>query len=281
MVDGRITSDPRQVAMQHGGALHDLWKGVSGDCRPDIGIGDLDQWSRPLPRLTPDQLRAASHRYSLLTSETYDGFHPRHYGLLCDEALEGLADFYTLAEEAAAFPEQLALLPFPMLRKPRGGWRAVCIFPLPYRLWTRARSHLFRGWEEAHARPFFACGKGRSAESTVWRQSLKAEAAVAAGEDAASVLLDGHKFFKMFVLSVLYRRAIEAGLDATAVRICINVFRGPRCVIFGSIALRPVFATVGLPVGCASSTTFVKAYTLAPIRRLRGQAPQDRLPGLH
>ena len=41
----------------------------------------------PLQRLTTKRLREASLQFKRRTSWTYDGFHRRHFAMLCDDAL--------------------------------------------------------------------------------------------------------------------------------------------------------------------------------------------------
>ncbi len=154
------------------------------------------QECQALPRLPPADIRAASRSATCDTAQTHHGFHPRHFSLLCDPALEALADLYEAAEALGSWPEQLSLVTMPALQKPGGGYRLIGMFTATYRVWACARRPIADGWEAAHDRPYFAAGSNRSAVDAVWRQSLRAEAATAeAGHTAAAVLTARTVFF--------------------------------------------------------------------------------------
>eukprot|EP00972_Heterocapsa_arctica_P021446 3156718-Heterocapsa_arctica.AAC.1 len=75
---------------------------------------------------------------------------------------------------------------FVLLPKPKGGMRPIALFCSLFRLWSRVRRSEAAELYEANDDDFFACGKGRGAETYVWRQAVKAEAGVAQGGRAAT-----------------------------------------------------------------------------------------------
>eukprot|EP00972_Heterocapsa_arctica_P097083 14322770-Heterocapsa_arctica.AAC.1 len=87
-------------------------------------------------------------------------------------------------ETLGTLPTQLRAVLMLLLAKPKGGFRPIGLFSSIYRLWAKARRPYAVAWEEAHWKPYFACGAGRGAEDTVWRQAVKAESGVATEKEA-------------------------------------------------------------------------------------------------
>eukprot|EP00975_Prorocentrum_lima_P025228 5294827-Prorocentrum_lima.AAC.1 len=63
----------------------------------------------------------------------------------------------------------------------------------------------------ALVRPFWALGQGKGPETTVWAQSVMAEAA-AENKASVAVLWDARKFYESFDLDVLASRARKWGV---------------------------------------------------------------------
>ncbi len=76
-----------------------------------------------------------------------DGWHPRHFALMSDPALEALAAIYEAVELAGVWPPQWRRITHVLLPKPAGGVRAIGIFPGPTRLYTRVRRDIPRRGE--------------------------------------------------------------------------------------------------------------------------------------
>ncbi len=68
---------------------------------------------RPLERLTPQQLRAASLSFPRRTARTYDGWHVRHFALISDAGLEALATILEVVETTSRWPTQVATVTTP------------------------------------------------------------------------------------------------------------------------------------------------------------------------
>jgi hypothetical protein len=93
-----------------------------------------------LQPITATMLREASNRFPIKTAETYDGFHVRHYGLLCDEALHTIALLLNLVEHTRQWPRQIQGLTTALIPKAKGGkYRGIALFPSLYRLWAKVR----------------------------------------------------------------------------------------------------------------------------------------------
>jgi hypothetical protein len=216
-----------------------------------------------LCRLQPSEIREASLSAKRDAAQTYDGFHPRHFSLLDDPALEALADIYEAAEMLASWPQQITLVTMPALPKPDGGYRLIGIFAAAYRVWARARRPIADKWEAQHDRPYFAAGTNRSAIDAVWRQALRAEAATAEqGATAAAVLTDLEKFFENIDHELLLERAEKHGLPLPLVKLALAAYSGPRMIRMRDFVAEELFADRGIIAGCSLATTLTRVYAL-------------------
>ena len=135
--------------------------------------------SPPLPRLTVAGLRRASSTFPKRTAATVDGFHPRHFSMLSDEALDTMLLIIDAMEEASRVPEQASWLVMCLIPKGPGkaGYRPIVLFSGLWRVWARSRSFMAKDLLRRMDQPFIACGAGRGTEEVVWRQATSAEAA--------------------------------------------------------------------------------------------------------
>ena len=215
-----------------------------------------------LPLLSPDELRGASESFAVRSATSFDGFHMRHFAMLCDQALVTLAIIFEVVEMIGQLPAQLRAILFALIPKARGGLRPIALFCGPYRLWARARRHYARAWEVAWRRPYFLNSVGGSAIGSVWRGAVKAEAARGRGQMAASLLWDMQAFYETIDLEKLLVRARELEFPETILRIALNTYRVARHFFHAGITLSAVFAFQGMPAGCQFATTFVMIYCL-------------------
>ncbi len=88
----------------------------------------------PQRRFSPEDIRRASASFSHAAASTYDGFHVRHFALLCDDALLALSEILVLMELTGGLPSQLRATILSMLGKPAGGFRPIGVFTSLYRL---------------------------------------------------------------------------------------------------------------------------------------------------
>ncbi len=216
----------------------------------------------PLEAMSPAHLRATALQVAERTTQTYDGFHPRHMALLSDPALAALGTLYQAMEAAAMWPTQIGLVTMPALPKPLGGFRLIGIFAAVYRIWSKARRPEAQAWEDAHDRPYFACGADRGAIDVVWRQAMRAEAAVADDLHAAAVTSDMRKFFEAIDHGLLLERAERHGFPMQIAKLAVAAYRGPRMLRLGAFTARELYATRGVIAGCSLATTFTKIYTV-------------------
>ena len=142
----------------------------------------------------------ASKSFSSTTSSTLDGFHPRHYSLLSWVGLETLS-FLICAMESLGFPpEQVWWMTFPLLDKPKGGYRPILLSPSLIRLWERLRKPALSNFHIRNARKYWALCRGHSSGEAVFEQSLKCEAAQAQKLSVGGFQWDARKYYESFNL---------------------------------------------------------------------------------
>eukprot|EP00973_Karenia_brevis_P040962 5667464-Karenia_brevis.AAC.1 len=90
---------------------------------------DEDSWWEDLPDADLPPLDACILRRASLSfkSKTIrpDGWHPRHFGLLSDEALQALAEIMMFMERSGKHPTKQQSLLVNLISKPAGGARPI------------------------------------------------------------------------------------------------------------------------------------------------------------
>ena len=97
--------------------------------------------------------------------------HPKHYGLLCDSALEGLGLIVLWVEALGLFPRQIWDVLVQLFGKPSGiGLRPIGFFRSLFRLWGALKKPQLRNWELEHGiRGYFSAAPKTSPADAVWR----------------------------------------------------------------------------------------------------------------
>ncbi len=263
-IDGIITSDPLKVLDGYARKYKKLWEGDDDD---DEFVRDQGGWGRRchLPQPRPEELREASRSFKQRTLVAYDGFHPRHYALLCDGALEAVGAMMTVAETMGAMPPQLRLLVMPLIPKPRTGHRAVAAFISFYRLWTKVRKPYIARWQGINDRPYLAAGKDRAPHDVVWRQAARAEAMVEGKKGAAgSLLWDLSTFFERLNRRKLRRRLVALNFPVPIARLAMAAYAGPRMLSMSGAVTLPIYSWRGVAAGCGVAVAFIQAYCIQP-----------------
>ena len=165
-----------------------------------------------------------------------------------------------------------------MLEKPKGGFRPVLLCAGPVRVWERLRRPTLQEFEVISSRKYWGLGAGKAPQELVWLQAARSEAAVAKGHVAAGLLWDAAKYYESFVLLLLRRRALLAGIPPVIVKVTYNLWSGPRIVRLGmNYSTTLLFARCGLPAGDIFNDAFVKAYALEPFDRFVVRNPLVKL----
>jgi hypothetical protein len=152
---------------------------------------------RPVPeKLQGRHLKAAALKFKFATTAP-DGLHPRHLAHLSDEGIQALADILNAAEIIGNFPDKLQSLIIALFDKPTGGTRPIGWYRAIFRVWARARRHLWQHWERSSGENhIFGAGEGRTVSDIVWRQSVRAEINVLKKGFSGAVLFDMIKCYE-------------------------------------------------------------------------------------
>ncbi len=288
-IDGVITADPQCLLAAYAAKYDNLWNSAArargshqqsrGEARcSEAQTGDGQggnsraadaPWkvgrSDPLPRPTPQDIRDAANSFSKTTVVAYDGMALRHYAMLSDEGLYIIADIIEIAETVGGLPSQLDLTEMPMIAKPRGGHRAVATLVSIYRLWAKLRKPYVTAWEVSHDRPYLTAGKGKTPQATVWRQASRAEAAVAKGRHAGTLLWDVKSFFEAVKRLPLWHRARKLQFPLPILRIALSMYGSARVLTLGGALSAPMDAQDGILAGCGFAMALTRAYVVEPM----------------
>ncbi len=265
---GTISSDPHDFLQAMRETYKEKWAAVNTQYYYDWGCG------QGLTRLTPGELRSSSMEFRTGTTQTYDGFHVRHFALLCDDALDALSHLLLAVEMTGRWPSQIGLVPMPLIPKPKGGYRGIGILPGLYRLWAKARRPMAEAWERDNPRGYLAAATGNGALDAVWRKAARQEAGVGAGSVAASTLDDLESFYESLSRDRLLEEAMALNFPLPIARACLAMYAGPRMLLLQGQAARELHPTRGIIAGCAIATTLVKVYYMRAFDKLVEQLPE-------
>ncbi len=179
-----LRSSPTALLQAQRNKYRDRWKPTAEPRRINWPTREA------LPRLTAEDIRSASETFSWGTAHTYDGIHPRHASLLCEGGRGAIGALCEAMELLGALPSQLRLVTMPLIEKPSGGFRAIGLMTMVYRIWAKARRPYADRWEESHRRPYWSADKANGPADTVWRQEARQEAKVAEGQQAGTLIYD-------------------------------------------------------------------------------------------
>ncbi len=126
--------------------LHELWRCTEEET--PYYEAPADSW-QDLPDIDPAEFLAAARTFSYKTSQTWDGFHPRHYALLNEPQARVVARLYQLMERVGVVPTVIRSVMTKLIPKHRAGmeqlaFRGIGLMPSMYRHWQRLRQPLAR-----------------------------------------------------------------------------------------------------------------------------------------
>ncbi len=273
--DGTVTAQPTAILEGQREKYSAMWS--AGDSPGGY------EWAerQALPRLTPGDLREASGSFKRRTAVAHDGFHMRHFAQMSDGALCALAAILEACELLGAMPRQCRLVTAPLLEKPRGGYRPICIYASLYRLWAKARQPVAAEWEDRHPRAYLSAAAGNGPADTAWRQAVRQEVTVGQGGHAASLLWDLDGFFERVDRSRLMDRARATGFPLPVLRLSLSMYAAPRVLALDGQIAKELWARDGVGAGCGLATTYVKVYAVPPIDELLPKLPPTTSIDVH
>jgi hypothetical protein len=245
-------------------------------CEDDIKIELLPKPAdrQALPFLSAQEWRSAAAAMKNETATTYDGFHPRHFLLLSDEALYAMSLIWECIEATAIIPAALRLIIAPLIPKADGTKRDLGILPAVFRVALRARRIYAESWEAKNFRTFFSNSKGHAATEAVWRAAALSEQAVANKQHTAALAWDLKSFYQRIHHRLLLQRAIQAGFPAPLIRLNLAIYRLPRRLSLDRFLAEPITPSCGIIPGCPFATTLVKVYCLVPFDGFISRNPE-------
>ncbi len=228
---------------------------------------------KALPPVDGESIKAAALSFKTSTSSTFDGFHVRHFGMVCDAAREATAKILNAVEAGGIWPTQVALVITPMIPKPKGGFRVIGAMPALYRIWAKSRREIAVDWERKHQRNYYATSPGTGPIDVVWAQAAKQEAGAAKGEVAGMVLEDLASFYEGINRDLLANEAAHLGFPLQVLRGSIGMYANPRLVALNGRVARQVHPRRGVIAGCAFATTYVKVLMTRALDRAVARMP--------
>ena len=256
--DGIHSTDTTVILDETVHKYAELW-----DCKAsdhEYGRGPLWGAGEKLERLSPDALRKASRLFKKGTATSHDGFHPRHFGLLDDEALRVLAAVLELCECLGTMPTNMRQNTVALLPKPKGGFRPIGIYTSLERVWARARSPLIRKWEAKNRRKYLACAKGSGAADAVWAQAVTAESGVGCKKHVVGGCWDLRAFYDNINHGLLQARTFTTEFPAPLVGLAMASFTAPRIIQMDGAVSEQIYPTKGVLAGHGFAGALTSAY---------------------
>ncbi len=278
----QISAAPWNLLDDKRNALELEWDGA-----PDDFVYDWGHWEeelarspgvhvdhrRELPSLDGDGIKSAAMSFKASTSSTFDGFHVRHFGMVCDAARNATARILDAVEAGGIWPTQVALVITPMIPKAKGGFRVIGAMPSLYRVWAKARREVAVDWERKHQRCYYAASPGIGPVDVVWAQAARQEAGAAKGEVAGMILEDLASFYEGINRDLLATEAAHLGFPVQLLRGSVGMYANPRLVALNGRVARQVHPRRGVIAGCAFATTYVKVLMTRALDRAMANMP--------
>ncbi len=173
-----FTGRPRDMLEREKARLSGVW-----ECSetPRAWFQAELEFYRALPEFTVAEFIRASRSFSPKTSQTWSGFHPRHYSLLNEEQAQVALELLRFIERVGVLPTVLQGIYGKLIPKHKAGaldvsFHSIGLMPSLYRLCARVRREEARSWEQRNKIPMIGHQSGRSIMEVVFVQALRAEA---------------------------------------------------------------------------------------------------------
>ncbi len=278
-----VSAAPWNLLDDKRNALEQEWQGAQEDFVYDWGHWEDEIARTPgahadhckaLPQVNGEIIKGAALAFKSSTSSTVDGFHVRHFGMVCDAAREATARILNAVEAGGIWPTQVALVITPMIPKPKGGFRVIGAMPALYRVWAKSRREAAVDWERKHQRSYYATSPGVGPVDVVWAQAARQEAGVARGEVAGMILEDLASFYEGINRDLLANEAAHLGFPLQVLRGSMGMYACPRLVGLNGRVARQVHPRRGVIAGCAFATTYVKVLMTRALDRAMAIMPE-------
>ena len=254
-----------------------IWNAQESCVADEVLNWDALRSVRRLPDIPVSDIRRASADFRRQT-DNRDGFHPRHFCLLPDLALQSMSGILLACELTGIFPPQLESLVVALVPKPGGGDRPIGLFRATFRLWQRCRRRLYKDWQRSQASDrFFAGSKQRSALDVSWRRAFRAESESSGGGLAVSALWDLRKCYDHVQHHLLAAFAIRVGFPCALLRLTLRAYRWPRILLKDGVVSRTVWPRQSIVAGVTAATYELRALLVLHLREHVATHPLVRL----
>ncbi len=257
-----------------------IWGTEVGDTwhRPQPGDHTFDELARlarehPLRRVSVDELRRLCQSFSEHTATGFDGWHPRQWAQLSDEALHGLLALLQVIESLHDWPEATKHIRFARIPK-KGGHRLIGILTGLYRLWGKMRRPESAGWEEEHHRAWDYAAAGRGAAMGAWDIALEIEASESLGMSMAAFLADMEKFYEYIPHGLVAQKALKLGFPPAVALLAVRQYGSERRIAVNGCLTEGVLTDRGVVAGCSIATSIVKLVLVEVIDDVKNKFPR-------
>ena len=141
-----LDTDPQKAAYQE---AHD-WAAVWQVDQQQEALWMRAGLQADLGPIGVDKLRQICAAFKPTTGLGVDGWHPRHWSWLSNQALETLECMFRLSEAKGRWPSTAWATLLFLAPKQDGGGRPLGLLPTPIRVWEAARDPIVRDWERTH-----------------------------------------------------------------------------------------------------------------------------------
>ena len=175
--NGHFTGRPRDSLQQEKRRLSEVWR-CSEEPQPWF-CDDTGSYN-DLPEIEIQEFLKAARSFPRRTASTWDGFHPRHYGMLTEEQAAVAIELVRLVERIGILPSVLQAIVVKLIPKHKQdatelSCRGIGLHPSLYRQWARTRRGEARRWEVSNKNSMLGHQSGRSIMEVVFLQALQSE----------------------------------------------------------------------------------------------------------
>ena len=247
------------------------WRELRGDWADKLA------WASPLPPIEKGMITATAKTYRERTGLGVESFHPRWFGWLSDALLDALAALLMALEAKGYWPEQVRTILVAQIPKASGGRRPIGLLPGLVRIWERLRKPVVEVWRRSVERDYNWAAKGRSAQTAVWRQALRDEAAIARGKMTAATLVDLVKAFEMVKLELVWRQGLALHFPPLVLRMVLESFAFARMLSWKGAVAEEVHTLSAILAGGSFATDALYIVLIWPCDELVFENPRADL----
>ncbi|CAK0814501.1 unnamed protein product, partial [Prorocentrum cordatum] len=215
-----------------------------------------------------DTLRKISRGFKANTIAV-DGFHPRHYAYLSDEALETMSSLFSLQAAIGHAPSPLRILLVQLFQKPETGRRPIGFFQSYSRIYSKVSAGFCKEWEtQLEDGGVFNMAPRRSTTDGVWRQAVRSALADESGMKVGILLADLLQCYEHVRHLSLWEECKLADFPLHVLRAAISSYRWPRVIMMDRVCSPLLYPDQGIVAGSSTATFEIKAFMVPMVQDL-------------